>query len=42
VVLPDSKVQKMSVGDSATFEGFLLTGGAVAKLLEGAEKCQGK
>ena len=40
VVLPDSQVQKMSKGESALFDGYLLTPGAVAKLLETAEKCK--
>lgn len=40
VVLPESKVQKLSKGESASFDGFLLTAGALAKLLETAEKCQ--
>ena len=37
IVLDESKVQKMLKGDSANFDGYLLTTSAVAKLLETAE-----
>lgn len=40
IVLPDSRVQKMSKGESANFDGYLLTTGAAAKLLETAERCR--
>jgi hypothetical protein len=42
VILPESKVQKISAGESASFDGFVITGGALAKMLESAEKCQVK
>lgn len=42
VVLPESQVQKMSKGDSANFDGYLMTTGATVKLLEKAERCGSK
>lgn len=40
VMLPESKVQKISKGESANFDGYLLTTGATVKLLEVAERCK--
>lgn len=40
VVLPDSRVQKMSKGQSANFDGYLLTNGALVGLYEKAKACQ--
>jgi hypothetical protein len=42
VILPESKVQKISSGESANFDGFVVTGGALSKMLEAAERCQVK
>lgn len=38
VILNESKVQKMQKGESANFDGWLLTDGAFVKLLEKAER----
>lgn len=40
VLLPESRVQKLLKGELASFDGFLLTGGALTKILEGAERCK--
>lgn len=40
VLLPESRVQKMLKGESASYDGFLLTGGALTKILEAAERCK--
>lgn len=40
IVINESKVQKISKGESANFNGWILTDGALTKLLESAEKCQ--
>lgn len=39
ILLPPSQVQKMLKGDSANFDGYLLTNAALVKLLERAEGC---
>lgn len=38
IVMPESKVQKISAGESANFDGYLLTNSALIQLLEKAEK----
>jgi hypothetical protein len=40
IVMPESQVQKMLKGESANFDGYLMTTGAVTKLLERAEQCK--
>lgn len=39
-VLPESRAVKLGQGDPAPFPGWLLTNGALVKLLEISEKCQ--
>ena len=39
IVLPEAKVQKISKGASADFDGWLLTSSALDKLLQRAERC---
>ena len=39
-VLPEAKTAKIKQGEAAPFEGWILTDGAMAKILEAAERCQ--
>lgn len=41
IVLPEAKTVKIEQGQAAPFEGWLLTDGAMATIIEAAERCQG-
>ena len=38
--MPESRTVKLNQGELAPFDGWLLTNGAVTKLLEAAERCK--
>lgn len=39
IVMPEARTVKLMPGDKAPYAGWLLTDGAMAKLLEAAERC---
>jgi len=39
VILQESKVQKISKGESADFDGYVLSDAAAIRLIEAAERC---
>lgn len=41
VVLPEARTARLAAGDPAPFAGWLLTDGAMVRVLEAAERCQG-
>ena len=41
-VMPEARTIKLKTGEVAPYDGWLLTDGATAKLLEQAERCQDK
>lgn len=41
-VLPEAKTAKVKAGEPAPFDGWILTDGTMAEILEAGERCVGK